>query len=187
MAVDYGTYNAGLQRRSWHPLFSPLALAQALALSDILSCRCDPQAFDGKRGHAYAKLLPEGVGNGELMAEGEGALSLGAGDKRWDLLRRLRRIGCSTAVLRAGGTRGFVYPTRFPASGDANSSANRTRCSRAGISKCTMLLEVMGRRDRVGFLCETTIANVILGDSALLLDKIWTVATGGPQGRRHLA
>lgn len=40
------------------------------------------QAFDGKKGHAYAKLLPEGVGNGELMAEGEGALSLGAGDKR---------------------------------------------------------------------------------------------------------
>lgn len=41
-----------------------------------------PQAFDGKKGHAYAKLLPEGVGNGELMAEGEGALSLGAGDKK---------------------------------------------------------------------------------------------------------
>ncbi|CAM9579252.1 unnamed protein product [Scytosiphon promiscuus] len=40
------------------------------------------QAFDGKKGHAYAKLLPEGVGNGELMAEGEGALSLGAGDKK---------------------------------------------------------------------------------------------------------
>ncbi|CAN0370534.1 unnamed protein product [Pylaiella littoralis] len=42
----------------------------------------DVQSFDGKKGHAYAKLLPEGVGNGELMAEGEGALSLGAGDKR---------------------------------------------------------------------------------------------------------
>ncbi|CAN0166475.1 unnamed protein product [Ectocarpus sp. 6 AP-2014] len=40
------------------------------------------QSFEGKKGHAYAKLLPEGVGNGELMAEGEGALSLGAGDKR---------------------------------------------------------------------------------------------------------
>ncbi|CAN0185412.1 unnamed protein product, partial [Laminaria digitata] len=40
------------------------------------------QAFDGKKGHAYAKLLPEGVGNGDLMAEGEGALSLGAGDKK---------------------------------------------------------------------------------------------------------
>eukprot|EP00903_Cladosiphon_okamuranus_P021396 g19666.t1 len=40
------------------------------------------QAFDGKKCHSYAKLLPEGVGNGELMAEGEGALSLGAGDKR---------------------------------------------------------------------------------------------------------
>lgn len=34
----------------------------------------------------YAKLLPEGVGNGELMAEGEGSLSLGAGDKRYVLL-----------------------------------------------------------------------------------------------------
>lgn len=46
------------------------------------SCPHYRQAFDGKKNHAYAKLLPEGVGNGELMAEGEGALSLGAGDKR---------------------------------------------------------------------------------------------------------
>ncbi|CAN0110178.1 unnamed protein product [Ascophyllum nodosum] len=40
------------------------------------------KSFDGKKGHAYAKLLPEGVGNGDLMAEGEGSLSVGAGDKR---------------------------------------------------------------------------------------------------------
>lgn len=40
------------------------------------------QSFDGKKCHRYAKLLPEGVGNGDLVAEGEGSLSLGAGDKR---------------------------------------------------------------------------------------------------------
>lgn len=49
-----------------------------------------PKSFDGKKGHAYAKLLPEGVGNGELMTEGEGALSLGAGDKRSDFYLRSR-------------------------------------------------------------------------------------------------
>ncbi|CAM9604271.1 unnamed protein product [Chrysoparadoxa australica] len=39
-------------------------------------------SFHKKNGHTYAKLLPEGLGNGELLAEGEGALSVGQGDKR---------------------------------------------------------------------------------------------------------
>lgn len=62
------------------------------------------QAFDGKKCHVYAKLLPEGVGNGELMAEGEGSLSIGAGDKRWVSLCRFKpsveRIAATVADRR---------------------------------------------------------------------------------------
>lgn len=41
----------------------------------------DTSAFE-KKGHKYGKLMPEQIGNDELLAEGEGALSVGASDKR---------------------------------------------------------------------------------------------------------
>jgi cysteinyl-tRNA synthetase len=42
----------------------------------------DVTAFAQSKGKAYGKLLPENVGQQELAAEGEGALSAGATDKR---------------------------------------------------------------------------------------------------------
>ncbi|KDO20407.1 cysteinyl-tRNA synthetase [Saprolegnia parasitica CBS 223.65] len=42
----------------------------------------DTQAFGTAKGKAYGKLVPENVGQSELLAEGEGALSVGASDKR---------------------------------------------------------------------------------------------------------
>jgi cysteinyl-tRNA synthetase len=42
----------------------------------------DTAAFGQSKGKAYGKLLPENVGQSELLAEGEGSLSLGKQDKR---------------------------------------------------------------------------------------------------------
>ncbi|DAZ95916.1 TPA: hypothetical protein N0F65_012627 [Lagenidium giganteum] len=42
----------------------------------------DTEAFNKSKGMAYGKLLPENVGQSELLAEGEGSLSLGKSDKR---------------------------------------------------------------------------------------------------------
>ncbi|ETP41613.1 cysteine-tRNA ligase [Phytophthora nicotianae P10297] len=42
----------------------------------------DTAAFGRSKGKAYGKLLPENVGQSELLAEGEGALSAGQSDKR---------------------------------------------------------------------------------------------------------
>lgn len=42
----------------------------------------DTMAFNKSHGKAYGKLLPENVGQSELLAEGEGSLSLGKNDKR---------------------------------------------------------------------------------------------------------
>uniref|UniRef100_A0AAV1VL23 cysteine--tRNA ligase n=1 Tax=Peronospora matthiolae TaxID=2874970 RepID=A0AAV1VL23_9STRA len=42
----------------------------------------DTMAFGKSKGKAYGKLLPENVGQSELLAEGEGALSAGPTDKR---------------------------------------------------------------------------------------------------------
>lgn len=42
----------------------------------------DTVAFGQSKGKAYGKLLPENVGQSELLAEGEGALSVGQSDKR---------------------------------------------------------------------------------------------------------
>jgi len=38
--------------------------------------------YHNRNGHQYLKLLPEGLGNSELLEEGEGQLSLGKNDKR---------------------------------------------------------------------------------------------------------
>uniref|UniRef100_K3WPZ4 cysteine--tRNA ligase n=1 Tax=Globisporangium ultimum (strain ATCC 200006 / CBS 805.95 / DAOM BR144) TaxID=431595 RepID=K3WPZ4_GLOUD len=42
----------------------------------------DTVAFSSSKGKAYGKLLPENVGQSELLAEGEGSLSAGKSDKR---------------------------------------------------------------------------------------------------------
>lgn len=42
----------------------------------------DTAAFGASKGKAYGKLLPENVGQSELLAEGEGSLSAGKSDKR---------------------------------------------------------------------------------------------------------
>lgn len=42
----------------------------------------DTAAFSQSKGKAYGKLLPENVGQSELLAEGEGSLSAGKTDKR---------------------------------------------------------------------------------------------------------
>lgn len=72
----------------------------------VMIMAADCQAFEGKKNHAYAKLLPEGVGNGELMAEGEGALSLGAGDKRCGPPEKSIsvKMSCALEKSRVGGS-----------------------------------------------------------------------------------
>ncbi|GLD94979.1 hypothetical protein PINS_up003604 [Pythium insidiosum] len=42
----------------------------------------DTAAFSSAKGMAYGKLVPENVGQSELLAEGEGSLSVGKSDKR---------------------------------------------------------------------------------------------------------
>ena len=70
-------------RSEWHAELQACFLARGWDLQGSCPPFATPRTrYGSSKTHYYGKLVPENVGNDTATAEGEGALSAGADDKR---------------------------------------------------------------------------------------------------------